>query len=1181
MNMNPKATFHGLRASCIFATMLLVAGQPAAGAARAQDDGLRIVVLEGEDSVNIIEQGTAVPTLVEVRDSNDLPVVGAEVAFLLQGGNATLNAGLSQVAVTTNALGQAAVTVNPISSGAVQLSVNAAFQGQTATAAIVQTNFATAAEAAAAGAGAASGAGSGSTSALGGGASSGGGLGTGAAVGIAGAAAGGAVGVGVALGGDDSAPAAPVPPAPAPDDRDVLVEFYHATDGPNWVDNTNWNSDAPLDQWFGVGTDTAGRVRSLVLEDNQLSGTIPSSLGNLANLESLNLFTNQLSGTIPSSLGDLANLRSLDLAINQLSGTIPSSLGDLANLESLDLDVNQLSGTIPSSLGDLANLEYLALNTNQLSGTIPSSLGDLANLDRLWLVSNQLSGTIPSSLGNLANLEKLYLSENQLSGTIPSSLGDLVNLEVLWLSDNRLSGSIPAALCKFEDGINPQMGGVYLPCAAGVPEISLVPGDGRLDVGWTASSDGGSAVEDYDVRYRRAGGSGAWTELADRTRSAAAGATITGLTNGAAYEVQVRAGGGEWSAAATGVPSAAVTPVTFGGARVEDQRWTRYAEAAPLVLPAAAGGVGALTYALAPSLPAGLAFDPAARTISGTPSAASAATYTYTATDAASPPDRASLTFRIEVEESAEEEALRRDALAAQGRALLSSVTGVVGERFRAGRARPAGTGAGRGGGLGAPGNALAALLGLPAAPGRGVRAGGAGFGPGGPPAVGFVPGGLSGLSGPGSGAGPPGASGSVPAGGGDAPSAPRPGLFGVGAGGRDGLAWGRSFAAPLGGGGTADRTSRYTLWGAGDRQSFSGSSVAGRYSGDLRSLYVGADGRLGADWLAGAAVGRSWGTADYAAAAGRGAAGRLTTRLTGVYPYLRGRVSRGPELWAVGGYGRGEAADARGTEAFGEPGALTMTMAAAGLRQAVAERGGVALAVVGGAGSLSLSSADGGRTVAGLAARVHRGRLALEASRASGAVSPFVQLGGRWDGGDGQTGGGLEVVTGLRASTARLDLEGRGRWLSAHAAAGYQEYGVTARLAVRPRPDGTGLRAALAPRWGAAGELSLGGDGLLGGAGAAGLRPGAPWTPGAQALALEGEVGYGWRPRRLRGVLSPMTSYRRTGFGGNLTRVGLSWLSSEERLRRNLRLQLTLGREQWRERGVGYQWAVAAASTF
>ena len=75
-------------------------------------DGLRIVVLEGEDSVNIIAQGTAVPTLVEVRDRNDVPVAGASVVFLLQGGGttATLNAGLSQLALTTNALGQNPMT---------------------------------------------------------------------------------------------------------------------------------------------------------------------------------------------------------------------------------------------------------------------------------------------------------------------------------------------------------------------------------------------------------------------------------------------------------------------------------------------------------------------------------------------------------------------------------------------------------------------------------------------------------------------------------------------------------------------------------------------------------------------------------------------------------------------------------------------------------------------------------------------------------------------------------------------------------------------------------------------------------------------------------------------------------------------------------------------------------------
>ena len=299
------------------------------------------------------------------------------------------------------------------------------------------------------------------------------------------------------------------------------------------------------------------------------------------------------------------------------------------------------------------------------------------------------------------------------------------------------------------------------------------------------------------------------------------------------------------------------------------------------------------------------------------------------------------------------------------------------------------------------------------------------------------------------------------------------------------------------------------------------------------------------------------------------------------MYPYVRGQVSRGLELWAIGGYGRGEAADGRGTDALGEAGVLTMRMGAAGLRQEVAERGGVALAVVGGAGSLSLSTSGGGLTVAGLGAGVHRGRLGMEVSRASGAVSPFVQVGGRYDGGDGQTGAGLELVGGLRASTSRLDLEARGRWLSAHSASGYEEYGAAVRLALKSRPDGTGLRALLSPRWGMADELSLGEDGLLGGASMPGLQQGAGWTRPGRALSLDGEVGYGWRARRLRGVVSPLTSYRRTGFGGDLTQVGLSYLSSEELLRGDVRMQFTLGREQWLDQGTGYQLTVTLLSVF
>ncbi len=117
-------------------------------------------------------------------------------------------------------------------------------------------------------------------------------------------------------------------PTPANTDRDVLVALYNATAGANWRDNTNWLSDKPLGEWHGVTTDQDGRVTEIVLSFNELSGTIPAELGNLANLTFLSLAGgNQLSGSIPSELGNLANLTFLNLGWNGLSGSIPSELG--------------------------------------------------------------------------------------------------------------------------------------------------------------------------------------------------------------------------------------------------------------------------------------------------------------------------------------------------------------------------------------------------------------------------------------------------------------------------------------------------------------------------------------------------------------------------------------------------------------------------------------------------------------------------------------------------------------------------------------------------------------------------------------------------------------------------------------------------------------------------------------
>lgn len=136
-------------------------------------------------------------------------------------------------------------------------------------------------------------------------------------------------------------------------ERDTLIEIYEATGGLCWLNGTNWLSDAPINQWDGVITDSRGRVTGLYLSHNQLSGEIPSVLGRLGNLEMLSLDFNELQGSIPADLGYINNLKSLHLSHNQLEGLIPPALGHLGSLEVLDLSFNPLKGPIPSALGYL------------------------------------------------------------------------------------------------------------------------------------------------------------------------------------------------------------------------------------------------------------------------------------------------------------------------------------------------------------------------------------------------------------------------------------------------------------------------------------------------------------------------------------------------------------------------------------------------------------------------------------------------------------------------------------------------------------------------------------------------------------------------------------------------------------------------------------------------------------
>ena len=289
--------------------------------------------------------------------------------------------------------------------------------------------------------------------------------------------------------------------------------------------------------------------------------------------------------------------------------------------------------------------------------------------------------------------------------------------------------------------------------------------------------------------------------------------------------------------------------------------------------------------------------------------------------------------------------------------------------------------------------------------------------------------------------------------------------------------------------------------------------------------------------WTAGLAFGHARGTGGYREGGGcepsdndpgaSGCAGEVEATLTGLWPYAGLTLTDRLSAWAAAGYGAGELKLMPGGDTSPFTADLTMAMGAAGLRGEVLTpppEGGLALALKGDArftrtASEATKDAAGVGNLAAATADVWLLRTGVEGSRrfalggdAAGMVlTPSFEIGARLDGGDAETGLGVDLGGGLAFAAPRqgvaLDLKARG--LIAHQAPGFREWGASAALTWDPRP-GTDRGLALTLRQGWGGSPTGGMEALLRRETLAGLAANDDGGTTASTGRLEAELGYG-----------------------------------------------------------------------
>ncbi|XP_074283981.1 receptor-like protein EIX1 [Silene latifolia] len=216
-------------------------------------------------------------------------------------------------------------------------------------------------------------------------------------------------------------------------------------------------------------------LASLILDGNQVWGSIPDSIGAFYFLKELRVGGNNLNGTITQSIGKLTMLEILDLSINSLNGTLTiAHLSNFSKLRLLYLSLNKevvvnisvdwippfqldtlrlgsckIGPYFPRWIITQKNLLILDISNASISDTIPLSFWSsslLSGIRYLYMSHNMIYGMIPDvSIIFNNSPEIIDLSYNFLEGVIPSFLRN--NVSVLYLNNNKFSEGLRNLLC--------------------------------------------------------------------------------------------------------------------------------------------------------------------------------------------------------------------------------------------------------------------------------------------------------------------------------------------------------------------------------------------------------------------------------------------------------------------------------------------------------------------------------------------------------------------------------------------------------------------------------------------------------------------------------------------------------------------------------------------------------------